>query len=92
MCAGRELHPIFYGCYDWHSCVHGYWLLARLLRVVPDLSLVLQIERQFDSAFTPQNIAAETAYFKVSRVPGFRTAIRLGVAAGALLRAVTAPG
>ena len=30
------LHPIFYGSYDWHSCVHGYWLRARLLRRLPD--------------------------------------------------------
>ena len=32
-----DLHPIFYGSFDWHSCVHGYWLLATLLRIVPDL-------------------------------------------------------
>src|SRR5262245_40464309 len=33
----RALHPAFYGCYDWHSAVHGHWMLARLLRWVPDL-------------------------------------------------------
>src|SRR5512146_3217626 len=32
----RELTPAFYGCYDWHSCVHGHWLLARLTRTYPD--------------------------------------------------------
>src|SRR2546429_7973887 len=31
----RALHPAFYGCYDWHSTVHGHWMLARLLRRVP---------------------------------------------------------
>ena len=34
----RELHPIFYGSYDWHSCVHGHWLLAALLRLQPDVA------------------------------------------------------
>ena len=33
----RALHPIFYGSYDWHSCVHGYWLLLRLLERYPEL-------------------------------------------------------
>src|SRR3954447_8284775 len=33
----RALHPAFYGCYDWHSCVHVHWLLARLLRLYPSL-------------------------------------------------------
>ena len=33
----RELHPIFYGCFDWHSAVHGYWLLLRCLRLWPEL-------------------------------------------------------
>ena len=32
----RELTPAFYGCYDWHSSVHGHWLLARLARLYPD--------------------------------------------------------
>src|SRR6476646_10505143 len=33
----RQLHPAFYGSYDWHSCVHGHWLLVRLLKTFPDL-------------------------------------------------------
>ena len=33
----RELHPAFYGCFDWHSAVHSHWLLARLLRLLPAL-------------------------------------------------------
>ena len=40
----RALHPIFFGSFDWHSCVHGYWLLARLLRRYRDLSLAGEIE------------------------------------------------
>lgn len=33
----RALHPVFYGCFDWHSAVHGYWLLLRCVRLYPDL-------------------------------------------------------
>src|SRR5215467_10322905 len=38
--APRKLTPAFYGCYDWHSSVHGHWLLARLARTYPDASFV----------------------------------------------------
>ena len=40
----RAAHPIFYGSFDWHSCVHGYWLLARLARRFPDISAAPAIE------------------------------------------------
>src|SRR6476469_3837885 len=39
----RALHPAFYGCYDWHSCVHGHWMLVRLLRTFPDLPEAAEI-------------------------------------------------
>ncbi len=58
----RELHPIFYGSFDWHSCVHGYWLLGRLLRHSSDLPQAGRIRCLFDSAFTPDHVAAELAY------------------------------
>jgi hypothetical protein len=58
----RALHPIFYGSFDWHSCVHGYWLLARLLRRHPDLPQAERILRLFGSAFTPDHVATECAY------------------------------
>ncbi|WP_380878822.1 hypothetical protein ACFB49_18810 [Sphingomonas sp. DBB INV C78] len=58
----RALHPIFYGSYDWHSCVHGYWLLARLLRRFPDLPQARRIASLFDDAFTPAKVEAERAY------------------------------
>ena len=41
----RALHPIFFGSYDWHSCVHGHWLLARLLRLMPDLPEFMPVVR-----------------------------------------------
>ncbi len=58
----RELHPVFYGSYDWHSCVHGYWLLARLLRRMPGLAQGPAIHALFDKSLTPANIAVEVAY------------------------------
>lgn len=58
----HALHPLFYGSYDWHSCVHMHWLLARLLRQVPALPEAEQIRQVFDSHFTAANVAAEIAY------------------------------
>jgi hypothetical protein len=59
----RALHPAFYGCYDWHSCVHGHWLLARLLRLYPALPEAREIRAALDANLTAQNIQAEISYF-----------------------------
>jgi len=59
----RGAHPIFYGSYDWHSCVHGYWLLARLLRRYPDFSAAQQVTALLTESITPVNVAGECAYF-----------------------------
>ena len=58
----RALHPIFYGSFDWHSCVHGYWMLARLLRRMPKLSEAPAIRALFDAHITPDNVAIEVTY------------------------------
>jgi hypothetical protein len=58
----RALHPLFYGSFDWHSCVHGYWLLARLIRRFPELPESAAIARVIDAHFTAGNVAAELAY------------------------------
>jgi len=58
----RTLHPAFYGSFDWHSCVEGYWLLARLYRRFPQLPERGAIVALFDAQLTPANMAAETAY------------------------------
>ncbi len=58
----RELHPIFYGSFDWHSCVHAYWLLARVLRRFPELPEAAHIRDLFDTQFTAQNVVAEVDY------------------------------
>ncbi|MEP6690192.1 MAG: DUF2891 family protein, partial [Gemmatimonadaceae bacterium] len=58
----RELHPIFYGSFDWHSCVHGYWLLATLHRTRPSLPERVRIARVLSEHLTLANVAAELAY------------------------------
>jgi hypothetical protein len=58
----RELHPVFFGSFDWHSNVHGYWLLATLLRSIPDLPEASAIVALFDDQLTPAKVAGEVAY------------------------------
>lgn len=58
----RQAHPIFFGSYDWHSCVHGYWLMARLLRRYPDFAPAAEIGALFDERIIAANVAGELAY------------------------------
>ena len=67
----RAAHPIFFGSYDWHSCVHGYWLLARLLRRYPDFAHAGAIAALFDERITPANVSAECAYLARPEARGF---------------------
>ena len=67
----RAVHPIFFGSYDWHSCVHGHWLLARLLRQMPDLPEAPAIRTHFNQAFTAQKVAGELAYLACPTSSGF---------------------
>ena len=60
----RVVHPVFFGCFDWHSAVHSHWLLLRLIRVLPGLAPRAAIETAFDSAFVPAKIGVETAYLE----------------------------
>ncbi|RJF99619.1 DUF2891 domain-containing protein [Noviherbaspirillum saxi] len=60
----RALHPVFYGSYDWHSSVHMHWLLASLLRRVPDIAEAERIAESFDRHFTRANVAAEIDYLQ----------------------------
>jgi Protein of unknown function (DUF2891) len=62
--APRALTPAFYGCYDWHSDVHGHWLLVRLLRLFPDAEFSGPARAALERTFTAQNIAAEVAYLQ----------------------------
>lgn len=65
------LHPIFYGSYDWHSCVHSYWMLALLLRRFPDLPAARDIRALFDEQFVDEKVAAECAYLGAPTARGF---------------------
>jgi hypothetical protein len=58
----RELTPAFYGCYDWHSSVHGHWLLARLARTFPDAPFTPKARAALAESITPAHIAKEAAY------------------------------
>ena len=60
----RALTPAFYGCYDWHSSVHGHWLLARLARLFPDTEFANAARAALARSLTPANIAAEVAYLR----------------------------
>jgi hypothetical protein len=60
--APREFHPAFYGCYDWHSSVHGHWLLVRLLRTHPDLPSAPRVREILDAHFTAPAMAEESRY------------------------------
>jgi hypothetical protein len=60
----RELTPAFYGCFDWHSAVHGHWLLARLARKFPDAPFAVKARAALDRSLTPDNITAEVRYLQ----------------------------
>ncbi len=59
----RELTPVFYGCFDWHSAVHGHWLLVRLTRLFPDAPFAEPAREALAQSFTHENMAGELAYF-----------------------------
>lgn len=64
--APRALYPAFYGCYDWHSAVHGHWLLARLLQRHPDAAFATAAREALAANLTPERIAGELAYLRRS--------------------------
>jgi hypothetical protein len=64
LCSPRALHPVFYGSFDWHSCVHSYWLLTHLYRTFPALAEGGQIAALVDAHFTSENVAGEVAYLQ----------------------------
>ncbi len=60
----RKLTPAFYGCYDWHSSVHGHWLLARLARTFPDASFAAPARDALRQSLTAENLKQEAAYLR----------------------------
>ncbi len=59
----KQHFPAFYGCFDWHSSVHGHWVLARLLRTVPDLPIAPRIRATLTAHLSKANLDQETAFF-----------------------------
>lgn len=59
----KQQHPAFYGCFDWHSCVHGHWMLVKLLKDFPSLPEAQKIRTAIALNITPQNMAQELRYF-----------------------------
>src|SRR5438876_7955723 len=57
----RKLTPAFCGCYDWHSSVHGHWLLVRLLRAFPDASFTKAARHALKESLTAENLKTEAA-------------------------------
>ena len=65
------LHPVFYGSFDWHSCVHGWWTLLTVRRLFPDLPEASLIEALASDSFTPEKLAVELAYLDRPQSGGF---------------------
>lgn len=60
----RELTPVFFGCFDWHSAVHGHWLLVRLCRTYPQEPFAVEARAALAESFTPPKVAAEVEYLE----------------------------
>jgi hypothetical protein len=67
----KVLHPAFYGCFDWHSSVHGHWMLVKLLREHPAMARAADIRRLLDEHLCPERMAAELAYLQPSHHRSF---------------------
>ena len=67
----RQQHPVFFGSFDWHSCVHGWWTLLTLRRLFPDMPEAAEIAALADTTFTQEKLAAELAYLDRPSATGF---------------------
>ena len=67
----RVLHPIFFGSFDWHSCVHSWWTLLTLKRLFPEVSKAKAIEQLADQSFTTEKVGGELSYLERSLSRGF---------------------
>ena len=72
--APLALHPAFYGSYDWHSSVHGHWMLVRLLRLFPDLKEAREIQAVMNAHLTVENLKVEADYFARKESKSFERA------------------
>src|SRR5688572_26241527 len=67
----RQLHPIFFGSFDWHSCVHGYWLLLRTRRLFPDMPAAARVGALLNEMLTEEKVRGELAYLDRAYTGGF---------------------
>ena len=67
----RALHPVFFGSFDWHSCVHGWWTLLTLRRLFPEMPEAARIVELAERSFTPEKLAVELAYAQRPSSRGF---------------------
>lgn len=67
----RELHPIFFGSFDWHSCVHGWWTMLTLRRLYPDEPFAAEVAASADTMLTEDKVAGELAYLDRAYSGGF---------------------
>src|SRR2546430_2034484 len=67
----RKLTPAFCGCYDWHSSVHGHWLLVRLLRTFPDAPFASAARDALKQSLSAENLKQEAAYVRGEGRPSF---------------------
>ena len=67
----REAHPVFFGSFDWHSCVHGWWTLLTVRRLQPQTPEASAIRALAEETFTPDKLAVELAYLNRSTARGF---------------------
>ena len=59
----KEMHPAFYGSFDWHSSIHGHWMLVRLLKLHPKCTVAAKVRASLNQHLTAENLKAETDYF-----------------------------
>lgn len=64
-------HPAFYGCFDWHSSVHGHWMLVRLLKLFPDLPQAAEVREKLSQNLSAENISKEIKIFQSKENKGF---------------------
>lgn len=81
----REMHPVFYGHFDWHSSVHGHWMLLRLLKRFPGADFAADLRRTLDDRWTKAALQTEADYFEIEdhrsfeRMYGWAWALRLAI-------------
>jgi len=91
----RKLTPAFYGCYDWHSSVHGHWLLVRLLRTFPNASFAKEAREALRKSLTAENLKQEAGYLRREGRTSFERPYGLGWLLGvaaAIMRRVARVG